>query len=86
MHEGVAILIDVSGRSALSHPRQLIGGAGLLELQKERAQVTHTRGDGYAHLVTVSHFSLSLPPPRLIKALSLSPFHFRQGTYWRAWM
>lgn len=42
MHEGAAILIDVSGRSALSHPRQLIGGAGLLELQKETAQVTHT--------------------------------------------
>lgn len=42
MHEGAAILIDVSGRSALSHPRQLIGGAGLLELQKETAEVTHT--------------------------------------------
>ena len=44
MHEGAAILIDVSGRSALSHPRQLIGGAGVLELQKETAQVTHTLG------------------------------------------
>ena len=73
MHEGAAILIDVSSRSALSHPRQLIGGAGLLELQKERVQVTHTLrrvcvavpsqgGDGHAQPVTVSHFSLSLSP------------------------
>ena len=51
-----------------------------------RVAVPSQGGDGHAQPVTVSHFSLSLPPPRLIKALSLSPFHFRQGTYWRAWM
>lgn len=44
MHEGAATLIDDSGRNALSHPRQLRGGAGLLEFQKERAHVTHTLG------------------------------------------
>lgn len=44
MREGAAISIDGSGRNALSHPRQLRGGAGWLELQKERAHVTHTLG------------------------------------------